>query len=157
MKWNKAIEQIEKALADGKVVEVSFHRKWARNCNEFKTDRVDCVSAYDWHGETCKGVSTFEGYGLDEGNFIIDDVIVADEQTEEPAADMFSNLTYDEDGVPCITLGGCDEDQEEPTEAERPESGWTYLYTDTNTYNVDMDVYRTEDGRLVMVDSDWMF
>ena len=76
MKWNKAIEQIEKALADGKRVEVSFHRKWARNCNEFKTDRVDCVSAYDWHGETCKGVSTFEGYGLDEGNFIIDDVIV---------------------------------------------------------------------------------
>ena len=130
MKWNKAIEQIEKALADGKRVEVSFHRKWARNCNEFKTDKVDKVVSYDWHGEECKFVDTWEGYGLEEGNFIIDDVIVEADQEQA---------------------------EEEPTEAERPESGWTYLYTDTNTYNVDMDVYRTEDGRLVMVDSDWMF
>ena len=130
MKWNKAIEQIEKALADGKRVEVSFHRKWARNCNEYKTDKVDKVVSYDWHGEECKFVDTWEGYGLEEGNFIIDDVIVEADQEQA---------------------------EEEPTEAERPESGWTYLYTDTNTYNVDMDVYRTEDGRLVMVDSDWMF
>ena len=130
MKWNKAIEQIEKALADGKRVEVSFHRKWARNCNEFKTDKVDKVVSYDWHGEECKFVDTWEGYGLEEGNFIIDDVIVEADQ---------------------------EQDEEEPTEAERPESGWTYLYTDTKTYNVDMGVYRTKDGRLVMVDSDWMF
>lgn len=76
MKWNKAIAQIEKAIADGKVVEVSFHRKWARNFNEFKTDKVDNVVSYDWHGEECKFVDTWEGYGLEEGNFIIDAVIV---------------------------------------------------------------------------------
>lgn len=42
-------------------------------------------------------------------------------------------------------------------EVSRPKLTWTYLYTETTTYNVDMDIYRTEDGRLVMVDSDWMF
>lgn len=76
MKWNKAIDQIEKAIADGKFVEVSFHRKWARNCNEYKTDKVDAVGTYDWNGETLKFVDTWQGYGLEEGNFIIDEVIV---------------------------------------------------------------------------------
>lgn len=39
----------------------------------------------------------------------------------------------------------------------RPKSGWTYLYTDDKNYNIDMDVYRTEDGKLVKVDGDWIF
>lgn len=91
MKWNKAIEQIEKAIADGKVVEVSFHRKWARNCNEFKTDKVDAVGTYDWKGETLKFVDTWEGYGLEEGNFIIDEVIVVGDQKEPAPAEVNSD------------------------------------------------------------------
>lgn len=97
MKWNKAIEQIEKAIADGKVVEVSFHRKWARNCNEFKTDKVDAVGTYDWKGETLKFVDTWEGYGLEEGNFIIDEVIVVGDQKEPaPATEEQLSKTIDE-------------------------------------------------------------
>ena len=41
-------------------------------------------------------------------------------------------------------------------EVSRAKETWTYLYTDTETYSVDMDVYETEDGELVMVDADWM-
>lgn len=41
--------------------------------------------------------------------------------------------------------------------ASRPKSGWTYLYTDDKNYNIDMDVYRAEDGKLVKVDGDWVF
>lgn len=41
--------------------------------------------------------------------------------------------------------------------ASHPESTWTYICTDTTTYNVDTDIYRTEDGKLVKVDGDWIF
>lgn len=42
-------------------------------------------------------------------------------------------------------------------EASRPNPSWTYLYTDTTSYNIDMDVYKTEKGKIVMVDPDWVF
>lgn len=45
----------------------------------------------------------------------------------------------------------------EMKEAKKPETTWEYQYTDTKNYNVDMDIYKTEEGEFVMVDSDWAF
>ena len=71
MKWNKAIKQIETALALGKEVAIDYHRKW--NTCDAHIDRVDGIVLYDWHGEQCKAVSTFFDL-IDEGSHIIDDV-----------------------------------------------------------------------------------
>ena len=45
---------------------------------------------------------------------------------------------------------------DEVREVSRPEKNWKYLYTDTETYNIDMDIYETETGEIVAVDTDWM-
>lgn len=76
MKWSKAVQRIESALAEGKEVEVRYHRKWARNSNELdRWDIVDAVSAYDWQGQQCKGVSLRLNL-LDEDNYIIDEITI---------------------------------------------------------------------------------
>lgn len=84
MKWTKAIAKIETALSDGANVSVAYHRKWAHNVNEFKYGDVDHVGEYDWHGDTCKAVFISGGM-LEEGNFIIDEVLV----------DYFFNIKYE--------------------------------------------------------------
>lgn len=73
MKWNKAVEQIEQALAADKAVSVYYHRKWMKNDAHY--DKVDSVCEYDWHGETCKSVNTYNDQ-IDEYSHIIDEVII---------------------------------------------------------------------------------
>ncbi len=73
MTWAKAIEKIENILDEGTEVEIRYHRKWARNCNEFKYATVDSVGTYKWHGEDLKCVHCHFDI-LDEGTHIIDEV-----------------------------------------------------------------------------------
>lgn len=73
MKWDKAIKQIEAALAEGKTVEIQYHRKWTRNSNEYKWDIVTNVTEYDWFGQICKAVNTYHDQ-INEGNFIVDEI-----------------------------------------------------------------------------------
>ena len=73
MKWDRAINKIETLMAQGKEVEIQYHRKWARNVNEFKFGNVEYVGTYEWHGETLKFVR-MSMVSIEEGNFIIDAV-----------------------------------------------------------------------------------
>lgn len=74
MKWEKAIEQIKAAQAGGaNHIEISYHRKWARNSHEFKQDTFDCIATYIWDGKECKAILTRYGM-IDEGNYIVDEV-----------------------------------------------------------------------------------
>lgn len=78
MKWKQAIKTIEHALNRGEKVQVIYHRKWARNTNEMdKWGLVYGVNEYDWNGQRCKGI-TINDNSLDEGNFIVDYVVVND-------------------------------------------------------------------------------
>lgn len=56
MKWDKAIKHIEFGLADGRDVEIRYHRKWMTN--DVHYDKVTDVSEYDWQGKTCKVINT---------------------------------------------------------------------------------------------------
>lgn len=38
---------------------------------------------------------------------------------------------------------------------EAPKKGWEYIGLDTTTFNVDVEVYKTEAGEYVIVDIDW--
>ena len=73
MKWNKAVKQIEQALAADKAVSVHYHRKWMKQDSHF--DKVDAVSEYKYEGLTCKAVSTYHDQLL-ESTHIIDEVII---------------------------------------------------------------------------------
>jgi hypothetical protein len=79
MKWIKAVEQIEQALAAGKAVSVRYHRRWITKFPQF--DKVDSVVEYDWWNNTkgcfqiCKAVNTYHKQ-LNEGSHIIDEVII---------------------------------------------------------------------------------
>lgn len=73
MKWEKAIEKIEKALAEGALhVEIFYHRKWMKNDSHF--DTVDKIISYEWEGETVKAVSTYHNV-VDPYSYIIDEVV----------------------------------------------------------------------------------
>ena len=73
MKWIKAVEQIEQALAAEKAVSVRYHRKWMKQDEYF--DKVDSVSRYIWNGQICKAVNTYHDQ-LDGDMHIIDEVII---------------------------------------------------------------------------------
>lgn len=73
MKWIKAVEQIEQALAAGKAVSVQYHRKWMPQLTPI--DKVDSVVEYKYAGEICKAVNTYHNQ-LNEGSHIIDEVII---------------------------------------------------------------------------------
>ena len=73
MKWNKAVEQIEQALAAEKAVSVHYHRKWMKQDAHY--DKVDQVISYEWDGETVKAVSTYHNV-VDPYSYIIDEVII---------------------------------------------------------------------------------
>lgn len=75
MKWNTAVKKIEKALEEGKHVEIHYHRKWM--VQDYHWDVVENVSEYDWYGQTCKSVSTYRDL-LDEDSYIIDDIDIED-------------------------------------------------------------------------------
>lgn len=73
MKWSKAIARIEELLNEDKIVEIRYHRKYARNDYYFRTAIVESVGTYEWHGETLKCVH-IDMDTLDEGTYIIDEV-----------------------------------------------------------------------------------
>lgn len=73
MNWNKAIEQIEQALAADKAVSVHYHRKWMKQDAHF--DTVDKIISYQWDGETVKAISTYNNV-VDPYSYIIDDVTI---------------------------------------------------------------------------------
>lgn len=73
MKWEKALKQIETALANNKEVEIKYHRKWAKNIHDYRIGMVENVVEYDWHGDTCKAIDTYYDQ-VDEGTHIIDEV-----------------------------------------------------------------------------------
>lgn len=77
MKWNKSVGIIEKGLAEGKDVEIKYHRKWNRNENEVRWSEVSQVSEYKFNGVLCKAIHT-PFYLLDEGNWVIEIVRVWD-------------------------------------------------------------------------------
>lgn len=73
MKWNKAIQKIEKALADGaKSVMVSYHIKYDRY--GWHHDTVENITEYEWNDQICKAVNTYSDQ-LTEGTHIIDEVV----------------------------------------------------------------------------------
>lgn len=76
MKWNTAINKIEKALAAGSAVSVRYHRKWM--LQQAHIDKVESVNEYAWEGQICKAVSTYYDL-LDEGSHMIDEVIIGKE------------------------------------------------------------------------------
>lgn len=73
MNWDKALRQIEQALAEGKDVTVRYHRKWMTNSSRW--DKVYDISEYEWDGETCKVVNTYSDQ-IDKAMHIIDSVEV---------------------------------------------------------------------------------
>lgn len=73
MKWIKAVEQIEQALAAGKAVGVYYHRRWIKN--DSHAGIVDSISRYMWNGEICYAVNTYNNQ-LNESSHIIDEVII---------------------------------------------------------------------------------
>lgn len=73
MKWNKAVEAIEQALAANKAVSVHYHRKWMKQ--DAHHDTVDQIISYEWDGETVKAVSTYHNV-VDPYSYIIDEVII---------------------------------------------------------------------------------
>ena len=74
MKWNKAVEKIEAALAEEKKVEITYHIKYNRKI--YYTDTVESVHEYDYYdGKQYKTVITYHD-GLDEVRNIIDEVKV---------------------------------------------------------------------------------
>lgn len=75
MKWNMAIEILDRALAKGYTAYITYRRKWCRNVNEIKTDEVDAVIRYDWHGQICKAVNTLHDQ-LNEGNYVIENITI---------------------------------------------------------------------------------
>lgn len=77
MNWNKAIRQIEQALAVDKAVSVEYHRKWMKN--DSHCSAVDSVVEYQWEGQICKAVNLYDyaiSDQINEGSHIIDKVII---------------------------------------------------------------------------------
>jgi hypothetical protein len=73
MKWNKAVKEIEDALAAGKAASIIYHRKWMKP--DSHADLVEDISEYDWQGQICKAVNTRYDQ-LNEDSHIIDEVII---------------------------------------------------------------------------------
>ena len=76
MKWNKAVDQIEQALAAGKAVSVRYHRKWMKQDEHF--DKVYSVSRYVWNGQPLNDAVAVNTYydQLLISSHIIDEVII---------------------------------------------------------------------------------
>ena len=77
MNWNKAIKQIEKALAAGSAVSVTYHRKWMKNDSHI--NEVEEVISYKYEGQICKALNLYYGgYSdqINEGSHIIDKVMI---------------------------------------------------------------------------------
>ncbi len=77
MKWDKAMKQIEQALAAGKAVSVHYRRKYDRSACKYRYDHVESISSYPWKNEICKAVNTRTDQ-LDSYSHIIDEVIIKD-------------------------------------------------------------------------------
>ena len=75
MNWNKAVKQIEQALAAGSAVSVDYHRKWMKNDCHY--DKVDNVVEYEYEGQICKAVNTWHDQ-INESSHIIDAVKVGE-------------------------------------------------------------------------------
>ena len=73
MKWNKAVQQIEAALEEGKIVEIIYHRKWMKNDSHIQ--QVESISEYEWNGWKLKAVNLFHDQ-INDGSHIIDEVRV---------------------------------------------------------------------------------
>ena len=73
MKWNKAIEKIEQALAEDHKVIIEYHRKWMKN--DYHSDTVDNICEYEWQGQICKAVNTYNDQ-INESSHIIDAIAV---------------------------------------------------------------------------------
>lgn len=71
MKFETAVKKIEKALEAGKIVTVEYHRKWTKGERRF--DRVDTVTEYEYKGETCKAITTWNDI-VDGYSHIVDSV-----------------------------------------------------------------------------------
>ena len=77
MNWNKAIKQIEKAMVDGAVVSIIYHRKWMKNDSHCMT--VESIVDYQYDGQICKAINLYTGGisdQINEGSHIIDEVLV---------------------------------------------------------------------------------
>ena len=77
MNWNKAIKQIEQALAVDKAVSVEYHRKWMKNDSHILD--VEEVITYTYKGQICKALNLYNGGindQINEGSHIIDKVII---------------------------------------------------------------------------------
>lgn len=76
MNWNKAIRQIEQALAADKAVSVEYHRKWMKNDSHIND--VEEVITYTYEGQICKALNLYNGISdqINEGSHIIDKVII---------------------------------------------------------------------------------
>ena len=82
MKWDKSINEIETRMAQGKEVEIQYHRKWARNDNEFVWENVDYLLPDELNGKPTKAVRT--SWQIVEGsNFIIDTVHAWHDRNEQ--------------------------------------------------------------------------
>ena len=76
MKWSIAVQRIESALAEGKEVEVRYHRRY--NTKISLIDKVDMVIDYKWHGVPEHDISTWRDQ-LSDYSHIIDEIIVKEE------------------------------------------------------------------------------
>ena len=74
MKWDKAIELIEGAIARDDSVLISYHRRWMpQDCHLYQN--VECVAPYEWRGGIRKAVNVSSD-SINEGTHIIDEVCV---------------------------------------------------------------------------------
>ena len=73
MKWSKAVEIIEKELAQRNTVVIDYHRKWMKQ--QCGIDTVEKVVEYEYEGKTCKAVNTWHDQ-LNESSHIIDKINV---------------------------------------------------------------------------------
>ena len=72
MKWNKAVKQIEQALAANKDVSIKYHRKWMKQ--DAHHDNVYSLAEYEYNGQICKAVNTYDDL-INEDSHIIDEVV----------------------------------------------------------------------------------
>lgn len=74
MKWSKVIETIEEAQERGDRVEIEYHRKHMKHDRHF--DTVESVTAYEYNGEWCKAISTYND-SIDESTHIVDEITIS--------------------------------------------------------------------------------
>ena len=77
MKWDQAIAMIESALAEGKEVEIRYHRKYAKNVNEYRYSMVESVIPYKYKGQTKKAINLHFDQLLDSTH-MVDEVYTED-------------------------------------------------------------------------------